>query len=127
MARRQTEKTRGSGTLLEAIVRGAGPFQSMEERAAGLAHLRESGADGNAGIDRYLLERLAQMGDALGTVEEQFTGEVSPPTLAFRDLAAGGCCGDAEYCVSMRMVWRLRRSVEQLAALVHQKNLVVSA
>ena len=143
MARRQPEETRGSGTLLDAIVRGAGPFQSIEERAAGLAHLRESGADSNPGIDRYLLERLAQMGDALSTVEEEqsklrslIASLTAPPCFPAIFLApaqtAGVQCAIVQ-TESDRRVVRLENDVE-IASLIpgdevllsHEKNCLVA-
>jgi len=71
MTRRQTEETSGANAMLDAIVRGTGPFQSMEERTAALRHLRETGAENNGAIDGFLLQRFSDLNQALNTVEEE--------------------------------------------------------
>jgi len=69
MARRLAEHPTSVGAVLEEILRGCGHFESLEEAAAALARLRESGLENGVSIDSILLEHLAEIRETLESVE----------------------------------------------------------
>ncbi|MGO8757458.1 MAG: AAA family ATPase [Terracidiphilus sp.] len=70
MAHREAEQRSLAGSLLEEIA-NAGGSRPLDERLQGLARLRESGMEPPAVIDRFLVERIANLQGTLSTVQEQ--------------------------------------------------------
>src|SRR5579863_5347742 len=61
-------------TLLEQVVLPGGSNRPLDERAAILAHLRETSPGIAPKIDGFLLERIARLQDAMSAVEGQQDG-----------------------------------------------------
>ena len=71
MARKATEQTSAASRMLEDITKAGEDSLPLDERLAVLAQLRETGAESGAAIDRFLMERIAGLREALSTVQEQ--------------------------------------------------------
>ncbi|MGA7341189.1 MAG: ATP-binding protein [Terracidiphilus sp.] len=71
MARKATEQTSAASRMLEDITKAGEDSLPLDERLAVLARVRETGAESGAAIDRFLMERIAGLREALSTVQEQ--------------------------------------------------------
>jgi len=71
VARRPAEQMSVAGGILEQISSFGEGTLPLDERLGALARLRESGIENSAVIDRFLMEQIGGMHEALSTVEEQ--------------------------------------------------------
>ena len=71
MPRNREEQMSMAARMLEEIGSAEEGALPLEERLSLLARLRDSGMENPAGIDRFLLDRIVSLHDALSTVQEQ--------------------------------------------------------
>ncbi len=71
VARNNAEQMSMAASMLEEIGSTEEGSLPLDERLAVLARLRESGMENAAGIDRFLVERILTLREALSTVQEQ--------------------------------------------------------
>ncbi len=143
MTRRQTEEAHCTNGMLDAIIRGIGPFQTMEERTAGLQHLRETGAENNGAIDGYLLQQFSEFNEALNTVQEEhcklrfliesLTAPPSFPAIYLAPAKGSGADRAIVQTESDRRVVRLEDGIDiselnpgDEVLLNHEKNCLVA-
>lgn len=71
MSRRQAEQMAVAGSMLEEIANAEEGSLPLDERLLILARLRESEVEHPAAIDRFLIERISSLHEALSEVQEQ--------------------------------------------------------
>ena len=103
VARRQAEQMSVAGSMLEEIANADESSLPLDERLAILARLRESALESPAVVDRFLVERITRLQEALSTVQEQH-GElrVLIKSLTAPSLFSGRVPGHSEH---IRSAW----------------------
>jgi len=71
MAREAAEQMSVAASMLEEMVNAQEGALPLDERLAVLARLRESGMESGTAIDRFLMERITRLHEALSEVREQ--------------------------------------------------------
>ena len=71
VARRQAEQMSVAGSMLESIVNAEEGSLPLDERLAILARLRESGLETPSVVDRFIVDRITRLQEALSTVQEK--------------------------------------------------------
>ena len=71
MPRNREEQLSMAARMLEEIGSAEEGSLPLEERLSLLVRLRDSGMENPAGIDRFLLDRIVSLHEALSTVQEQ--------------------------------------------------------
>ncbi|MGD0736460.1 MAG: ATP-binding protein [Terracidiphilus sp.] len=71
MARKTAEQMSVAGNMLEEVVNAEEGALPLDERLAVLTRLRESGIENGTVIDRFLVERITRLHEALSEVREQ--------------------------------------------------------
>ncbi len=109
-------------TLLEQVVLPGGSNRPLDERAAILAHLRETSPGIAPKIDGFLLERIARLQDAMSAVEGQQDGLrrliddlTAPPyfpAIVLGTMESGQVTGAVVQCGEDRRVVRVSDDVD---------------
>jgi len=143
MARRPAEPMSVAGSMLDQLANAEDGSLPFDERLALLARLRESGLENPAAIDRFLMDRITRLYEALTTVQEQqgemhriIRGLTAPPYFPAVFLATANTPevrGALVQTDNERRVVQLGETVtpEQLAPgdevfLSHERNFLIA-
>ncbi len=74
VARKRAEQMGDAGSMLDQVANAAEGSLPLNDRLEALSRLRESSTEAPAIIDRFLVERISNLRDALSAVQEQHRG-----------------------------------------------------